>query len=452
MHDGRGRLPHRETRERDLAPASARPPRTLFAVGPAATFGVALLVTVISAWATMATWYILSREDLVAELLRRHAQAEARYEDHLGALRARLDRVASQKLIDQDTMEQRVAALVSRQAEVETRQAVLADLAQRIAPVAVTGSLPQDARPSATTPSVPAAASGFAPVGGPPARPEDLILEDKPRPEPSPFQLRLRGDAGAPVENSTGRLDGDAPVTTRLVAAERSLWRVEEGQILALEQIRAQVDAEAGVMREAIETAGLDPRALEPASPDMLAAEGIGGPFIPIGIDAEAGGFEARVADLQESLVARDRLRRTTIAIPFERPVDGDIAVTSHFGVRSDPFTRRPALHSGIDFRARTGEPVYATAAGRVVSAGRAGGYGKLVEIDHGNGLTTRFAHLSVISVDEGDEVAAGDLVGRAGSTGRSTGPHLHYETRIDGRAVDPTRFLRAAAVLEALD
>ena len=296
MHDGRGRLPHRETRERDLAPASARPPRTLFAVGPAATFGVALLVTVISAWATMATWYILSREDLVAELLRRHAQAEARYEDHLGALRARLDRVASQKLIDQDTMEQRVAALVSRQAEVETRQAVLADLAQRIAPVAVTGSLPQDARPSATTPSVPAAASGFAPVGGPAGAAGGPHPRGQAAPGAEPVPAASARRCGsARREQQTGRLDGDAPVTTRLVAAERSLWRVEEGQILALEQIRAQVDAEAGVMREAIETAGLDPRAARARLPRTCSRRrAIGGPFIPIGIDAEAGGFEAR--------------------------------------------------------------------------------------------------------------------------------------------------------------
>lgn len=204
-------------------------------------------------------------------------------------------------------------------------------------------------------------------------------------------------------------------------------------------------------MRDAIETAGLDPLALEPAHPDVLAAEGIGGPFIPIGVDAQAGGFESRIAELQESLLARDRLRRTTIAIPFERPVSGDVAVTSNFGVRSDPFTRRPAFHAGIDFRARAGEPVYATAAGRIASAGRAGGYGKLVEIDHGNGLTTRFAHLSSIAVAEGADVAAGELIGHAGSTGRSTGPHLHYETRLDGRAVDPWRFLRAAEVLAEL-
>ncbi|WP_372422986.1 M23 family metallopeptidase [Salinarimonas chemoclinalis] len=455
MHDGRGRLRgerlshDQPVRESDLVPRASAPPRTLFAVGPLAAAALGLVLTLLTAWAAGATWYIVSREDLVAELLRRQAQTEARYEDHLGALRSRLDRVASRKLIDQDTMEQRVASLVSRQVELETRQAVLADLAQRIAPAAVTGAIGGAA-------DLPDAASAFAPLASPPARPEDLVPQVRPRPAPAtgPFELRLRGDAtgAVPVDpTATLALPAVASVGANLDAAERSLAVVEDGQIRALERIRLQVELEAGIMRDAIETAGLDPYALEPADPDVLAAEGIGGPFIPIGIDAEAGGFEARVAELQESLVARDRLRRTTITIPFERPVDGDVAVTSNFGVRSDPFTRRPAFHAGIDFRARTGEPVYATAAGRVVAAGRAGGYGKLVEIDHGNGLTTRFAHLSVIGVSEGAEVAAGDMIGRAGSTGRSTGPHLHYETRLDGRAVDPWRFLRAAEVLAEL-
>ncbi len=101
-------------------------------------------------------------------------------------------------------------------------------------------------------------------------------------------------------------------------------------------------------------------------------------------------------------------------------------------------------MHSGIDFRAEQGSPVRSTAPGRVVGAEYSGGYGNMVEIDHGNGITTRYAHLSAILVSEGQQVAQGTVVGRVGSTGRSTGPHLHYETRIEGDAVDPQRFLRA--------
>jgi murein DD-endopeptidase MepM/ murein hydrolase activator NlpD len=110
-----------------------------------------------------------------------------------------------------------------------------------------------------------------------------------------------------------------------------------------------------------------------------------------------------------------------------------------------DPFLRSPAMHTGIDFRASYGDPVRATAAGTVVSAGWSGGYGKMVEIDHGNGLITRYGHLSAIDVEEGQSIRTGQTVGRVGSTGRSTGPHLHYETRVDGEAVDPQKFLRAA-------
>jgi murein DD-endopeptidase MepM/ murein hydrolase activator NlpD len=124
----------------------------------------------------------------------------------------------------------------------------------------------------------------------------------------------------------------------------------------------------------------------------------------------------------------------------------GEIELSSGFGVRTDPFLGRPAMHTGLDFRASTGDPVRATANGRVVSAGWAGGYGRMVEIDHGNGLSTRYGHMSRINVKVGQQIHIGQIVGEVGSTGRSTGPHLHYETRIDGEAVDPQRFLRAGA------
>ena len=118
--------------------------------------------------------------------------------------------------------------------------------------------------------------------------------------------------------------------------------------------------------------------------------------------------------------------------------------MTSGFGVRPDPFLGRPAMHSGLDFRSETGDPVRATANGVVESAGWSGGYGNMIEIDHGNGFATRYGHLSKIEAKVGQQIRIGQIIGRVGSTGRSTGPHLHYETRIDGDAVDPQKFLRA--------
>jgi murein DD-endopeptidase MepM/ murein hydrolase activator NlpD len=100
-------------------------------------------------------------------------------------------------------------------------------------------------------------------------------------------------------------------------------------------------------------------------------------------------------------------------------------------------------MHTGVDYRAPSGTPVKATGAGVVITAEYRGGYGRTVEIDHGNGLSTRYAHLSTILVEEGERVSAGTVIGQVGSTGRSTGPHLHYETRVRGEAADPLGFLR---------
>ena len=136
--------------------------------------------------------------------------------------------------------------------------------------------------------------------------------------------------------------------------------------------------------------------------------------------------------------------------MPYRKPVIGEVEFTSGFGVRSDPFLGRPAMHTGLDFRAATGDPVRATANGKVVSSGWAGGYGRMVEVDHGNGLSTRYGHLSEIHVKVGDVIKIGQVIGAVGSTGRSTGPHLHYETRIDGDAVDPQKFLRAGVRLSS--
>lgn len=132
------------------------------------------------------------------------------------------------------------------------------------------------------------------------------------------------------------------------------------------------------------------------------------------------------------------------IAIPSVQPVM-HLAFTSNFGVRTDPFRGTAAFHAGVDIPGPVGTPVYATADGVVDRAERAGGYGNLVELDHGKGIQTRYGHLSKILVSAGTHVSRGQLIALMGSTGRSTGPHLHYEVRIDGHAVNPVPFLQTA-------
>lgn len=129
------------------------------------------------------------------------------------------------------------------------------------------------------------------------------------------------------------------------------------------------------------------------------------------------------------------------MSFPGRQPIDG-IAMTSGFGNRPDPFTRRRAFHSGVDFPAPKGTPIHASAGGRVIFAGRRTQYGYTVEIDHGGGLATRYAHASKLLVKRGQVVMPGDKIALVGSTGRSTGPHLHFEILRDGRFVDPSVYL----------
>ncbi len=137
-------------------------------------------------------------------------------------------------------------------------------------------------------------------------------------------------------------------------------------------------------------------------------------------------------------------LGRGAISIPSVQPV-ADLKFTSNFGIRSDPFRHTAAMHAGVDIPGPIGTPIYATADGVVANASWRGGYGNLVEVNHGKGIATRYGHLSKILVADGERVKRGQLIALMGSTGRSTGSHLHYEVRIDGHAVNPTPFLTTA-------
>jgi murein DD-endopeptidase MepM/ murein hydrolase activator NlpD len=157
-----------------------------------------------------------------------------------------------------------------------------------------------------------------------------------------------------------------------------------------------------------------------------------------------ASAFDRQLYRINVARAEIDHLSRVLVAVPVRKPVAGEVDMSSPFGVRLDPFLGRPAMHTGIDLRGEIGEPVHATAAGTVTIAGRDGGYGNMVEINHGGGLATRYGHLSEIDVKVGDKIHIGQVIGKIGSTGRSTGPHLHYETRVNGEAVNPQKFLRA--------
>ena len=157
----------------------------------------------------------------------------------------------------------------------------------------------------------------------------------------------------------------------------------------------------------------------------------------------------AQFQALFQSWKKLDAMDNGVISIPSIQPI-ANYTFTSAFGVRSDPFRGYAAMHAGVDLASPTGTPIYATADGIVDRAEWFGGYGNMVEIDHGKGIATRYGHMSRIAAHPGERIKRGELIGYVGSTGRSTGSHLHYEVRIDGHAVNPIPFLQSANYLMA--
>lgn len=164
----------------------------------------------------------------------------------------------------------------------------------------------------------------------------------------------------------------------------------------------------------------------------------VGAAFTPVEFNKK---LDIKYQKLADGLERWNGLRRLNEILPLGKPVES--RVTSNYGTRKDPFTGKPKKHRGIDFAGKIGTELMAVAPGRVVSAGERVGYGTTVEIDHGLGFTTLYAHLSQIKVSRGDWVRPGTVIGLAGSSGRSTGPHLHYEIRYKGSPFDPTKFVK---------
>lgn len=176
-----------------------------------------------------------------------------------------------------------------------------------------------------------------------------------------------------------------------------------------------------------------------------------GGPMIAANTEEATADLraDAQFRTLFQTWKKLDATQQGVIAIPSVQPVHS-LSFTSNFGIRSDPFRGTAAMHAGVDIPGPVGTPIYATADGVVAHAGRQGGYGNLVELNHGKGIATRYGHLSKILVADNTRVTRGQLIALMGSTGRSTGPHLHYEVRIDGHAVNPIPFLTTADYLLA--
>jgi murein DD-endopeptidase MepM/ murein hydrolase activator NlpD len=190
-----------------------------------------------------------------------------------------------------------------------------------------------------------------------------------------------------------------------------------------------------------------------PAMPALADAGAMGGPFISL---PEPARRVAEITDgmqsVHDTLEQERKVRGAIAALPLVKPMGQITGISSSFGYRKDPLRLSLAFHGGIDFKGVYGEPVLATSNGRITWAGAHGPYGNLVEIFHDNGVSTRYAHLRSANVSLGQKITRGDIIGWMGNTGRSTGPHLHYETRVNGRVIDPQNFWRTQNDLQALE
>ncbi len=375
-------------------------------IGPVAFWIVVGTLVVMAAWSITTATYFAFRDDVLTRLVSREAEMQFGYEDRIADLRAQIDRLSSRQLLDQEQYQQRLDQVTRRQATLESRTATLGALADPT----VTGALKPNARASQSAP--------------------------RPGAKPAPVSDSKRDTS----------LDGaSADIEDVLGSVQASLDRVDARHRAFLKSMEDGYRAKAQRMRGVLADLGVDTKKIAAAS---KGDSGVGGPFVAPLPSLNGGSFDRQLTALKIARAEMEQLSHSLVSVPVHRPILGEGEIMSPFGVRVDPFLNRPAMHTGLDMRAEVGDPVMATASGTVTVAGWSGGYGKMIEIDHGNGFATRYGHLSEIDVKVGQQVKLGQNIGRVGTTGRSTGPHLHYETRIDGEPVDPQKFLSAGGKL----
>jgi murein DD-endopeptidase MepM/ murein hydrolase activator NlpD len=254
-------------------------------------------------------------------------------------------------------------------------------------------------------------------------------------------------DEGWPLVSQVVRL----VVRDEQLERDRFLRENLDAMAVKVGEMQAQVVRLQAVSERVARAAGLKPEELKAL---QAASAGAGGPYVPLDgrtLDGVNAALDALLADSERSgdlyTLAESRLaeqRMATLLVPSIAPVDGPVG--SGFGVRQDPLTGRAALHTGLDFPADIGTPIVAAAGGVVIAAERDAAYGLAVQVDHGNGLVTRYAHTSKSLVKAGDLVRRGQPIAEVGNSGRSTGPHLHFEVLLDGAPQNPARFLAGAA------
>ena len=436
------------------------------------TFGATLQATmaglslIFLGWVAFASVNVIFKDRIIATKDHRYQQMQSTYENRVADLQLSYDELNNALVGAEDrfksvadevqTKQQTVAKLLSRNAAVDSTLQSLS--AKNVGPSSG-GNDDVTVAPNASTASD---SIGSGPAGGGDSDSEAGGSQLNVMPQAVHPQPRTAKPTKASfLDDTIGRLAGAFFHSSRqasVPAIPAAVLRNPAFQVLAsqTERLRKMGNAETallvGVDRQVstriatletiIRRVGMDPNTFEQQ-------KGVGGPDVPLGEVHIDGISDQRFTEAFVSAGAHaqelDELFAGIRHVPLTTPVRGkQFEITSTFGGRVDPFTHRVSFHPGIDFAGPWGSPIAATAPGTVVFAGGRGGYGNMVEIDHGYGIRTRYGHMSAILVRVGTKVSKGTPIGRLGSTGRSTGPHVHYEVWLADVVRDPSHFIEA--------
>jgi murein DD-endopeptidase MepM/ murein hydrolase activator NlpD len=376
-----------------------------FIIKPWLTLFMGAVLSAMAVGYLLATSYLVFRDDLIGATVARNARIQQAYEDRISALRAQVDRITSRQMLDQQVMESKVAELIDRQEQLSNRGGRLGPLLERASKKLKKAGIPTSSE-----------------------KPGGEIVGSISNSQSTSMLSKLFNLREKPNEKSAADRADELFATIN-----HSIKDIEGTQLNQIRNLAIGAKSTANDIKSALNAAGLQ------ISEVPETAEG--GPYIPANEGEKITAFDKEVERLDRALDMLDHVKNQARRFPIGNPLPGS-ETTSHFGYRKDPLLGTQAFHSGIDFRAEIGHRITAPAAGVVVTSSRQGGYGNMVEVRHKGGIITRYGHMNSIYVREGDTIDEGAILGEVGSTGRSTGPHLHYEVRIDGNPVDPTRYI----------
>jgi murein DD-endopeptidase MepM/ murein hydrolase activator NlpD len=389
----------------------------------AAVIGAALL------WVAYASVNVVFKEQIIVAKERDRRVAETTFNKRLAQSQRAYDDVSSLNVIMQREFD-------ATMAEISARHQTLKSMVERKASADI------DLESLARGLSEAGSPNGQKPVNG------NRIMIDVAPAEPTPRQSRvslLRKQATQEAHAQGAAVPPNSPAAPALLQMRTASADLYVEQVLLLASLEETAAKQIDELRTVLASTGVGAENLveSPKIANMVLAQG--GPFIDASNLASATSAFFRHANRAALMV--DELREVQDAvnkIPLSSPLTVSRKFTSGFGVRRDPINGRAASHHGIDFSAAWAAPVTATAAGLVKFAGLRQGFGRCVEIDHGNGFVTRYAHLNRITVQEGQRVKLHQKVGELGNSGRSTGPHVHYEVLFRGQPRNPLRFIEA--------